>query len=781
MRQDLANTRSRLETLAGIPEQAAQFHAKRNALLLRIDNDAGDGTAIAQQAQQLESIAPQVQALFRATHAARQAIADLRAQTPVVSDEQVRSAIEEWTDEWSQMLGYIEDPALESRAIAATTKQARTMEEWSRQRQRSLGPLVAARELSLVANAQVKPTIEARLRGWTTEFCSGKVDEAWAVKVERELDGLRQRGSGAAKTVPFKGAPTPAPVVEKSRPVTSGQAAMQFHKIALALADCRDMAEALGSNGDQVAQLTARQRQLREADGVTLADVEQLLAAVEELRKSLADAAQSRRDAAMEKLERRWRWFKELYDRRGDIADMIEKASAIRGDHAEPLEEFFKLVEVAEDRIYSVANNNRGKLAAAGHAAILKVRSKIAELRGRCRTLKADAALATVESRIPADPDSQTIARRAFDLLDQCEELQREAGTIDEEITRQQQEILTRASDLRRIAQEILAITESGEDARKVDAIPVELDASRSLEEFAGQMESIAKDIEQRRAKVREESTARLARLRRENLAWVNLVAEFAPEAASLIANDPPPEELAPLRVFLDREVHNCERLNELAASAARQIHLRREKSLEKLRELLDESAFHSHPDRPVAEMLSKELAALSELGSPPQREEFETVLGALRQCDAFFFRIEHARRMVLEGYEDLASRFRLLRDRNGTIYRPDLCRRLNLLLQGVKLGIERQEWEPLGFQIARTRELLGALESDAQARLSADVEDLAATLKETMQDARDPGYARQIQVALDQLTQEGSLEPPSSQLVRRLNMLAGRSAGNVR
>lgn len=781
MGQDLANTRSRLEALAGIPAQAVQFHAKRNALLIRIDGDAGDGAAIAQQAQQLESVAPQVQALFAATQAARQAIADLRAQTPVVSDEQARTAIEEWTDEWSQMLGYIEDPALESRAIAATTKQAQTIKEWSRQRQRALGPLVAARELSLVANAQVKPTIEARLRSWTTEFCSGKVDEAWAVKVERELDGLRQRGSGAAKTVPFKGAPAPAPVVEKSRPVTSGQAVMQFHKIALALADCRDMAEALGSRAEQVAELTARQRQLRESDGVTVANVEQLLAAVEAMRKSLADAAQSRRDAAMEKLERRWRWFRELYDRRGDIADMIEKASAIRGDHASPLEEFFKLVEIAEDRIYSVANNNRGKLAAAGHAAILKVRSKIAELRGRCRTLKADAALATIESRIPADPDSQTIARRAFDLLDQCEELQREAGGIDEDITRQQQEILTRAGDLRRIAREIVAITESADDARRIDAIPAEFDTSRSLEEFAGQMESIAKDIEQRRAKVREESAARLGRLRKENLAWVNLVAEFAPEAASLIANDPPPEELAPLRAFLDREVYNRERLNDLAASAAAQVHLRREKSIEKLKGLLSEPAFHSHPDRPLAETLSKELAALGVLATPPPRDEFETMLGALRQCDAFFFRIEHARRMVLEGYEELAGRFRLMRDRNGTIYRPELCRRLNLLLQGVRLGIERQEWEPLGFQIARARELLGALESDAQARFSADVENLAATLKETMQDARDPSYARQIQVALDQLEQEGTSEPPSPQLVRRLNMLAGRTVGTGR
>lgn len=49
------------------------------------------------------------------------------------------------------------------------------------------------------------------------------------------------------------------------------------------------------------------------------------------------------------------------------------------------------------------------------------------------------------------------------------------------------------------------------------------------------------------------------------------------------------------------------------------------------------------------------------------------------------------------------------------------------------------------------------------------------------MQDARDPSYARQIQVALDQLEQEGTSEPPSPQLVRRLNMLAGRTVGTGR
>ncbi len=276
----------------------------------------------------------------------------------------------------------------------------------------------------------------------------------------------------------------------------------------------------------------------------------------------------------------------------------MKAAEGAKLDAANRLGEFFQIVDVAEQRIYAIVNSNRPKLAAFVRKSAEACRAQLEDLRKQARLISVDTALAGIEKQIPGDPGSQIDARESFERLEKSHSLERTIQNLAAEYNRARDGILSTAERLRGLARNLAVNFDSAEISAIADRIPKELSAERALDETANELNRVEQLLQSQKAKIRERLAAELVKLRKDNLAWSRLLAEFSPEAEALAADGPAPEELEPLGAAVEVERQRRLRVADLTAQAVRQLIQRRGEAIERLRAHLDAPAFETHPER---------------------------------------------------------------------------------------------------------------------------------------------------------------------------------------
>lgn len=791
-KEDLGAVLAKLESWGtAIPPQAAAFHGQRTDLIKRIRALAGlfqrkdpkQVEDILARSRELEKALPDLERLFQTIQEARSAVSEFLGLSAAAQDLRVHGAVADAADDWQKTLDAIE-AQVGPQQVEPLVNQVAIIERWARRRRSALQLLIDASALRpQVTEPKARGELESLINGWRGDFCWSRTDTAWEEQVRTAVDRFRKPVPPAEPQPelppphvepkkPEAAKPEP-PKPEPPKPEPPPNAALQLREIGLALADCRDMSDVLEWSGRELDTFTAQLRQLRDAPDA--AGLEKLNSEIRTFQTSLRDQAARQHQARLDRLRRRSRYLAEIYGARDDIRALAEQAAAVNSGDAAGLRQLSEIADTAEQRIYAVANNDRSRLSGCVRQAIEGCRNLIASIAQQCRSRAANAALAEIHGRLPADLPGQVDARQSFERLERCEDLFHDLHALDEENQKQQGEVLARAGRVQRVAAELAA--DDPEVAATLPPVPA-LGPEHFLEEIAGELDRIEQRLETRRKQVIDDKAAELARLRAGNRGWIRLLADFSPEAESLVTGDPAPSELAPLRDLVHLEARNQRRLGELVTDAAMQLRRRIDTQLARIRELLERPAFETHPDYSAATELLGYLESLPPLGNQPEREDFDAVLNASRDFEAFMDRIDHARRAVPERAAQLEERFRVLRDRNGHAYRPELSQRVNLLIQGIRYAMALNEWDRLAFQLDETDRLLAAIENDAARRIAVEVEEAVAALEAALRTCNDAQYARQIQSAVEQVESAGELQTPPFHLRRRLALLLGRRGG---
>jgi hypothetical protein len=331
---------------------------------------------------------------------------------------------------------------------------------------------------------------------------------------------------------------------------------------------------------------------------------------------------------------------------------------------------------------------------------------------------------------------------------------------------------------LKKLAQQLEGVSDASELRSLASQIPDELPTDRFLDHTAGDLNRLEQALNAQLSKVRQRGAAALVKYRKENLAWIRLLTPITPEVENFTSTGPVPEDLETLRNALDVETRYQQRIADLGITAVHLLAQRRDAVLERIRCHLGNPAFETHPEKERARSLEnglQSMEALNKQGSPPEREEFTDARDTVIDAEEFIDRIEAAQREIPDQLSLLEERFATLRELNGTGYRPELARRVNTLLLGIKRGIELEQWEPLKSQLEQTGALLAALERDAILRISAETEEAVRQLRIKARTSSNRTLARDIESAIAQLEEGGHLEPPPYSIRRKLIRLLDR------
>jgi hypothetical protein len=811
-KEDLGELQKEMKSWAGRLSGAEAFHRRREEVGRQIQSitgslrrDPNDVAAVQDRFFELKEDLPILENLHSSIQRARQAISELA--TAPAPPGPIRQCVEEWTAEWSALLEHIVRNVGDRKGAPPAISQAKQLEAWAIERNKAVVLLRTATDLLDSMGPNGKAALEPVLRAWTKQFCDEHVNAKWLLDAGSLLTSVQSENRAGKydppQPPPIRVAPPPpskppqdppssqAPQPDASSPVIAPpptpsptpSSQVPLYQIGQLLAECRDLAEALRQAGPEIAEFEARQFQLRhQPDSAAL---QELNSGIETFRQSLVKSADEESEKRLRKLQLRWKWFQALYDERrerGDVAAMVKDAEDSRAAGVGGIRQFFENVEIVEERIYAIVNANRPRIASFVRKTADDCRAIITDLRQQPRLVAETAELDGLEKQLPEDPSPQVNAQESFKRLETCLGLLQNLHSLRDLNILSQNQALTRATALQTLASSISVACDGRETenvAELARRIPRELPSNISLDETSAALTHIERDLGVLRKRVTERSGADLTRLRKENLAWIRLLAEFAPEAEELAVNDPPPAELELLQAAIDTEKRHQQRVTELTARAVRRLSERGEQLRQRLREHLDSPEFETHPERATAAGLLASIDALPILPDAPQRDAFTCNYDAIAEGETFIDRLESARREMPGKVQALADRFDLLRERNALKYREALARRGNALLLGMRKTIDRQQWEPLRFQIEETNALIAALERDALVRICADTEELVDKLNHAKKLSTDEAWIRQVESTLNQLDDEGHLEPPSYAMRQRLSRLLTRGAAN--
>jgi hypothetical protein len=585
-------------------------------------------------------------------------------------------------------------------------------------------------------------------------------------------------GTQSAAALPPAGGPPQAPSqaaaaapAPQSNPGAAGSStSMPFWEINQMLAESNALAEALHHSRGEIEKLELRYWQLFNQPVFSPQDAEALQQEIQRHRDGLQVRSNEEVERRLRRLRSRWNWFRVVYGERPDIAVKIRAAESSKPDEAIGLREFAQLVDDAEQLIHAIANAHRPKLAKQVESMAARCQSEIGELLAKPCLSTTEAALKALV--IPAAPDVQVNADQLFERLEQGEAALARIAALRETNANKEKEALALAAHLNRLQLQ-LAASNGGPPAPPASAgIP----AGRFIDDFERDLKIASAELEAQIAAARERDAGILVKLRKENAAWIRVLAPYVPEVEGLTGTAPPPSELDQLTAAIALERQYEKRISDLKGRAAEELERKRKDAAARLERHLSSPAFETHPDRETAGELMQRLQTLETAKEPCSRQAFRSMEEAVEDAEDFLARIEAAQRRIPEQLALIEESFARLRELNAVVYRQGLARRINTLILGVKRGIQLEQWEPLDAQLKSIGVLLSALERDALRRISAETEDLAGKLEAIAKDSKDAVLVRQIQSALEELRELGPFQPPPYSIRQRMARLERRA-----
>jgi hypothetical protein len=825
--EDLGQLLTKLESWVNrIPQEAQEFHKRRGALVQQIRDSTGtfggrDAAQIAQivrQSTEMEGDIPSFEMLVAAARRTRVKVIAFRATA--APDPKSRSLVEEWSGDWLALIDFLVGHAGDRRAAAKATSQIEQIETWTTDRTRALTLLSEATSVRTEdIGPGLKKALESAIEYWTEDFAQGRTDARWldeATKTAKNLYGGRLPAPRSAPPPPPPPPPPPAqqvrtppppppagpakppeakapePTVTQTKapeppvappkapePEPEAQSQIHFYQIGQALAECHALADSLSEDRSELDQIENRYWQLRNRPSPALADVTALVGDIAACCEKLQGRAGQEVERRLARMQLRWQWFRAVYGPRQEIAAMVETAEKAKPDAAGRLRDFIDTVESAEQRINAIVNSNRPILAEFVRKACTECVTELDNVRCQACLISVDTALTNIKKRIPDPPGSQVNADDLFDRLDTCHELLGKITREKQENVARQNEVLAQAAKLRKLAGQLEAVSDSAAEIRALaNQIPEQLPSDRFLDHTAGDLNRLEQTLNVQLTKVRQRGSAALLKYRKDNQAWIRLLAAITPEVEGFTVTGAPPEDLDALRTALDLEVRYQKRIAELSANAVQMLRQRRDAVRQRLQYHLSTPAFETHPEKDKANALAAGLESVEGLnmqGAPLNRDDFSDARDMVIDAEEFIDRIEAAQREIPDHLAQLEERFGRLRVLNGIGYRPDLARRVNTLLMGVRKGIELEQWEPLRSQLEQTNALFSALERDALVRITAETEEVVRQLRLKAKRSTNQQLVRDIESSIAQLEEDGHLEPPSYSTRRRLARLLDR------
>jgi hypothetical protein len=732
--------------------------------------DRGQLLQIEEQFQILQRDMPILDELYSTVQRTRVVVSELHEEPEL--NRAVDARIREWSEEWLVLLDHIVRAVGDGKFTSPVLTQVKQIRAWARQRRQALTLLRNIVELDAQADGGGNPVLAGVERTWIDQFCQGRIDEEWLDEARGQFELLRKEF-----VTPL---PSIAKTVQVAEPVeeSTGTSVVPFHVISQGLAECRDLAQALRLDAGEIHEFERRRLDLqndRDDDAVL-----RLLNDIESFHTSLRERASEEKESRLHVLRLRWKRFQEIYndDSYDETAVLVYHVEALKPDSTIGLHQFFERVDEALDKIYFLVDSNRPRLAEAIRRTVERSRSLLSELRQQPRTIALDASLTQQEICLPIDRSFPVTAAESFICLDACDAVLSELRAIKQQNAQTQAELATKTDRLKKLASAIGKVGDASETAALSDllqGIPEPATAAQWLDETVASLNRVERKLDVLLTQVRDRCAADLLKQRKENLNWIRLLTEFAPEADTFSSKELVPQELEPLRVALELEGQYQRKIGVLIASAVQQIAKRCEEVRHQLREHLTAPAFETHPEREKAEELLEGLESLPLLSEAPTRTEFLSVYDALGEAESFIDRLEYARREIPGKLKILEDRFSRLNELNVAAYRGSMAHRIKALLLGMQKAIASGQFEPLIFQLRQTEELIAALETDVERRISAETEELEERLRRAIRTSTDTKFVLQAESALAQLMEEGHLESPTYIVRQRLNRLMSR------
>jgi hypothetical protein len=726
----------------------------------------GDLGQIRAQFLALKQDMPVLEELYAAAQQTRAVVLEFRSAPPL--NRVVDERIGEWSKEWLELLDHIVRAVGDARTAGPPLGQVKQIRTWVRQRRQAANLIRNVNELASQGGDGKNPALAGVARAWTEQFRQGHIDEDWLEESRTQFELLRKEFPPAAPTMP---PPGQAPIEPAATP--SGETANTFHIISQALAECRDLAQALHLEGSEIPGFERRRLDVQnDRDEAVL---QALLRDIEAFQGKLREQASEEKEKRLQLLQLRWRQFQSIYkdDKHQDTAELIRRAEASRPDSGIGLDQFFERVREALNKIYFTAEGNRSRLTAAVERWAEARKAQHLELRRQPRTLALDAALAQQEKRVPLDLELPLAAEDSFERLDEYSALVNELRLLQQKNEQDRSDLAARADRLRNLAASIADVEDAPEAAAArewVKRLSTPPGADTWLDETAAALNRAEKTLDGLLTLVLDRTTAELLKLRKENQDWVRLVVEFYPEADAFVVRSVPPREVEQLRAAADLEAQHQQKIAALVALSVQQLATRREDVCRHLRDHLASPAFETHPERERAEELLSEVELLPPLSESPTRAGFMNAYNVIGEAESFVDKLESERRRIPGEVKGLVERFDKLNELNVVAYRRNMANRVKALLSGMQKGIAAEQFEPLKTQLDLTDALIKALEADIRSRVTLETEQLVKSLNNAMETSTDKNFVLQAQSALEQLQEEGHLESPSYFLRQRLS-----------
>ncbi len=597
--RDIGQLASEIEAVRNrVPSEAQALQDRCLQILKRISAAKGlfspkreELNAIWEEIQTLRQESDALDPLLAAIRTARVVVEELSAEPAI--NAHVDAKIQELYEEWLPLLDHIARVVGDARAAAPALEQVNQLREWARSRRLAAHLIRSVSELHARSFGNANAVLAEVMRTWTEVFQQDRIDEGWLADARSHLEVLRNEFSPerhgvdrtGAQSIPSTTAAAAPPVLaalatsgwtdvaaEPSRyaepvrytepvrqiepePVAAEPAeepSMVLFHINTSLAECSDLARALGLESGEISELDKRMQDLENDPSGNSAAVKKLREDLRVYQASLSEKANAAKEERLKKLQRRWRQFQSIYsDQQYSTGAYVQRAEELKSDSPARLTTFFQSVDEALNNINFTAEGDRPPLAQAIRQRVEMCAALAEEIRQQPRTIAVDTALAQQERRVPK-ANLPISAESSFECLDICESVYGEFEALKQQNEQKRQDLAARGEQLQKLAT-LIDSTGNAQAGATAMSLLEQLAEQRSASPWLDQTESLLGRIEQalqiKRKEVQQRAAQDLVKLRRENLGWSRVLIEFSPDAESLGTKTPPPEELEALRV----------------------------------------------------------------------------------------------------------------------------------------------------------------------------------------------------------------------------------------
>ncbi|MGA9070265.1 MAG: hypothetical protein WB424_08435 [Terracidiphilus sp.] len=775
---DLRELRSELEAIQRhIPDEAQALRERCKGILARLPASGDASSArftnlvpIQQEVEALSKEMPVLEQMFNSVRDARLIVDALQYDPP--TNIEVDLQIAELCRDWHGLLSHILRNVSQANRAKPVIEQVLQLREWALRRRAAAGLIREASDVSRRLSGDKKKIFTELAKTWSQNFCGKEegVGKQWLSLSQNRLAQLKAEYASAPPTPEEQDA---APAAADDSPEITPEPSMDPQRINLALAECSDLARALGADGDAIADFDRRLQNLVNAPDETGSQIGALKRDVESYLEDLRKLAETAKTEQLERLRRRWNQFLSIYTGRHPQAEeSYRQAEAMKAQASSRLTEFFSCVQDALDGIDFVAESDRGPLQKAIRNAISVSVQSIRAVRTEPITIAADAELTRFEQQLPKSESLPGTVSACFDSLDACDWVRQSVIALGEVIASKRNELAARTERLRQLAD---AIIQTGLDTAENPAAhlfdPQAAGQFQWLDEKEARLSEVELAVEARRVKVQQRLIEEIAKLRQSNREWIQAIRDFAPESKGMAAQEPIPDDFGALHATYNLEMQHKSRIDGFVELAVLRLNEKRAKAVESLQRFLTAPSFEGLPDRETAETYLSDLNDLAELPSASDIDRFQEAYNRITSAEDFVDRLDAPRRRIPEQIHGLETRYRWLSTYDVASYRRGPANRARALLQGIKAAIAREEYDSAEYQIEETDKLIGALEADLRSRIGSEARDLARQLEELMKSTSNEKLIEQARSALERLGDDGQMKPPT-----RLSRNAARS-----